>query len=180
MSRLAKKPISIDPGLSVVKDGGFLQFKGPKGELRVRILPMVDVEINENSISVTTQKSLKQARSNLGTLASLIRNSLEGVKSGFSKVLEIEGVGFRATMEGKTLVLSLGFVNPIRFDTPEGITIEVEKNQIRISGIDKEKVGQAAAEIRAFKKPEPYKGKGIRYQDEVIRRKSGKKAVASA
>ncbi|MEK7181145.1 MAG: 50S ribosomal protein L6 [Patescibacteria group bacterium] len=180
MSRLAKKPIIIEPGVSVVQDAGVLSFKGPKGEKTIKILPHIEVEIGDKNLMVKSNKSVKQARANLGTMWSLIRNAIMGVSQQFSKILEIEGIGYRASLEGTTLVLTLGFVNPIRFDPPQGISIKVEKNQITVSGVDKEVVGQAAAQIRAFKKPEPYKGKGIHYKGEVIRRKAGKKATASA
>lgn len=180
MSRLAKKPIIVRPGITVTTDGDLMMVKGPKGELKVKILPYVKAEIKGDSIEVNSSKDFKQSRSNVGTLWSLINNAVIGVTEGFSKELEIEGIGFRATIEGKTLVLNLGFSNPVRFDIPEGLKILVEKSIIKIEGIDKEKVGQAAAEIRAFKKPEPYKGKGIHYVGEVIRRKAGKKATATA
>ncbi len=180
MSRLAKKPIELKSGVSLVEDGGFLIFKGPKGEHQVRVLPFINVTVNGATVSVTTDKTMKQARANVGTMWSLIRNAVEGVSEGFKKVLEIEGIGFKANMDGKTLVLSLGFVNPVRVEPPKDIAVSVEKNTILISGIDKELVGRIAAQIRALKKPEPYKGKGIRYQGEVIRRKAGKKATATA
>jgi len=180
MSRLAKKPIILEPGVSVAQNAGVLSFKGPKGEKDVKILPHIEVEINDKNLMVKSNKSVKQARANLGTTWSLIRNAVIGVSQQFSKVLEIEGIGYRATLEGATLVLALGFVNPVRYNPPQGIAIKVEKNQITVSGVDKEMVGQAAAQIRAFKKPEPYKGKGIHYQGEVVRRKAGKKATASA
>ena len=180
MSRLAKKPIPINPGITVTKDADFLLFKGPKGEKKVKILPYIDIEIADNSLKVNSSKTVKQARANLGTMWSLIKNALIGVAESFSKVLEIEGIGFRASLEGTTLVLALGFVNPVKFNPPSGISIKVEKNQITISGVDKEVVGQVAAQIRAFKKPEPYKGKGIHYQGEVIRRKAGKKATTTS
>lgn len=180
MSRLAKKPIILEPGVFVVQNAGVLSFKGPKGEKAVKILPHIEVEINDKNLMVKSNKSVKQARANLGTTWSLIKNAVIGVSQQFFKVLEIEGIGFRAALEGATLVLTLGFVNPIRFNPPQGISIKVEKNRITVSGVDKEVVGQVAAQIRAFKKPEPYKGKGIHYQGEVIRRKAGKKATASA
>ncbi len=180
MSRLARKIITINSGASVTLTDGVLFFKGPKGERQLKVLPYVQVAIQNQEISVKSDKNLRQAKANVGTMWSLIKNGLEGVLQGFKKVLEIEGVGYKANLEGKTLVLSLGFVNPIRFDPPSDVQIQVEKNQIVITGIDKESVGQAAAKIRSFKKPEPYKGKGIHYQGEVIRRKAGKKAVASS
>ncbi len=179
MSRLAKKPILIEKGNTAVLDAGVILIKGSHGERKLKISPNVEIKIQDNLISVQTTNSSKQARADIGTTWSLVRNALEGVSRGFKKVLEIEGIGFKANLEGKKLVLSLGFSHPVNFETPEGIDIKVEKNQITITGIDKEKVGQAAAKIRAFKKPEPYKGKGIRYQGEVVRRKTGKKATAT-
>ena len=180
MSRLAKKPIILEPGVSINQNAGILSFKGPKGEKKVKILPFIEIEIAGNNLKVNSSKSVKQARANLGTMWSLIKNAIIGVSEGFSRILEIEGIGYRATLEGTTLVLALGFVNPVKFNPPQGISIKVEKNQITVSGVDKEIVGQVAAQIRAFKKPEPYKGKGIHYQGEVIRRKAGKKATATA
>lgn len=179
MSRIAKKPIQIPEGVTVDSKDGNLVFKGPKGEKLVPEMQYLSIEIADKNISVKTEKEFKQARANLGTMASHIKNAIEGVTAGFSKILELEGVGYRATIEGKTLVLILGFSHPVRFEFPEGITITAEKSQITISGVDKQAVGQASAVIRAFRKPEPYKGKGIRYKGEIIRRKSGKKAVAS-
>ncbi len=179
MSRLAKKPVNIISGVTVIEDGNLLKFKSPKGEKELIILDGVKVSTKGENINVAPTRNSKVAKMNTGTMWSLIRNTVEGLTSGFTKVLEIEGVGFKAALEGKTLVLNLGFANPIRFEFPEGITITVEKNVIKISGSDKQAVGQAAAQIREFKKPEPYKGKGIKYQGEVIRRKSGKKAAAT-
>lgn len=180
MSRLAKKPILFPEGVTVESRDGVLVFKGSRGERQIKILPGISVEVDQNSLKVNKEKNFKQSLANLGTMASLIKSAIEGVTQGFSKILEIEGVGFKAAIEGKTLILNLGFSNPIRFNSPEGITITAEKNVITISGIDKQAVGLVAAKIRSFRKPEPYKGKGIRYQGEVIRRKAGKKAVASA
>lgn len=180
MSRLAKKPIKILEGVTLKEEGHTLVFKGAKGEKSVKVLSSVKAEVKDGEIQVSIIGNTKQARANTGTTASLIKNAMQGVSAGFEKVLEIEGVGYRATMEGKTIVLALGFVNPIKLPAPEGITIVVEKNTIKVSGVDKEVVGQTAAKIRSFKKPEPYKGKGIHYQGEVIVRKVGKKAGAAA
>jgi len=179
MSRLAKKPLPIPQGATVAKEDGALLVKGPKGAMRVAILPHIEVTLSADSAEVKTEKTMKQARANSGTMWSLLRGALEGVTNGFSKVLELEGVGYRATMDGKMLVLNLGFANPVKMTPPEGISIVVEKNVITVSGISKELVGRVAAEIRAHKKPEPYKGKGIRYRGEVVRRKAGKKATGS-
>lgn len=181
MSRLAKKPIQIPEGVNVKKNDGELEVGGAKGDIKVKILPFLKVEVGkENSVTIDFSSGVKQAKINAGTMAALVRNAIAGVAHSFLKVLEMEGVGYRANMEGKTLVLSLGFVNPVKYNPPEGVNVSVEKNVIKVEGIDKALVGRAAAEIRAFKKPEPYKGKGIHYQGEVIKRKAGKKAVATA
>lgn len=166
-------------GTTVEMNDDTLRFKGAKGEHALRLLSGVSVSVESPLVKVEAMANDKQSRANVGTMWSLIKNQIEGVEQGFSKVLEIEGVGFRASMDGRTIVLNLGFVNPVRLDPPEGITISVEKNVITVSGIDKAMVGQVAAKIRSFKKPEPYKGKGIHYRGEVIRRKVGKKAGAT-
>lgn len=179
MSRLIKKPIVIEAGATVTKNGDVLVARGSKGELHVNIPAGVAVSFEGANLTVTsieTDGSTSQA----GTFYANTKNAIEGVTAGFTKILEIEGVGYRAALEGKTLVLHLGYAQPVKLPVPEGIVIVVEKNTIKVSGIDKESVGQAAAEIRALKKPEPYKGKGIHYQGEVIRRKVGKKAGATA
>ena len=168
MSRLTKKPIIVPSGVTVQEAGGFLAAKGPKGEARVKLPAGVTMKMEGANLWVDD-----------GTTWALARNAVQGVAEGFAKVLEIEGVGYRAVIEGKDLVLNLGYATPVRLAVPAGVTIAVEKNTIKISGINKEAVGQAAAEIRALKKPEPYKGKGIHYQGEVIRRKVGKKAGAT-
>ncbi len=180
MSRLAKKPILIPEGVTVTQTNGELLIKGPKGEKLIKVLDKTEIVVTEKELTIKSLASFKQARSNWGTMASLIKNAIEGTTKGFIKILEIEGVGFRAALDGKTLVLSLGFVNPVRFEAPQGISIELEKNTVKISGVDKEVVGQAAAQIRSFKKPEPYKGKGIRYRGEVIKIKVGKKAAGAS
>ena len=179
MSRLARKPIVANEGVTVSRADGALLIKGPKGEIRVPVLPHIEVA-GDGSLVVSTKEESTQARANQGTMWSLIQNAFEGVTKGFAKILEIEGVGYRATLEADTLVLALGYVNPVRFPIPKGITIVVEKNVLVISGIDKELVGRIASQIRALKKPEPYKGKGIHYRGEVIRRKVGKKAATAA
>lgn len=179
MSRLAKKQIPIASGVTIEEKGEVIVVKGTKGERRIPMLPKTRVALENNAIQVTVEESGTQSRANQGTMWALIRNAVEGVTSGFSKVLEIEGIGYRVAMEGKTLVLHLGYAHPVRVETPHGITIEVEKNTVKISGIDKDLVGRTAAKIRALKKPEPYKGKGIRYQGEVVKIKAGKKATTS-
>jgi len=178
MSRLSKKPIPVPEGVIVREEGHTFLLKGPRGEERVISLPFVLVAKEGERLHLTRKGDSKQARANIGTMTSLLKNAIEGVMKGFSKTLEIQGVGYRAAMEGKTLILSLGFVNPIRFEPPEGVVLTVEKNTITVSGNSKGEVTQTAANIRALKKPEPYKGKGIYYRGEIVRRKVGKKAQA--
>ncbi|MBI5401338.1 50S ribosomal protein L6, partial [Candidatus Wolfebacteria bacterium] len=171
----------------VSETNGVLDFKKGDKTASLKILPFVRAEILEETIDGKAVKTLnfkinselKQAVANWGTTRALANNIISGLQKEFSKVLEIEGVGFRAIIEDDVLVLSLGFSHPVRYKAPKGAKITVEKNAITISGSDKEIVGQTAAEIRALKKPEPYKGKGIRYRGEVIRRKAGKKAGAA-
>ena len=179
MSRLAKKPIQLPQGLTAKSENNRVILAGAKGTKEVKLLSEVKVEVGEGKLKLSPQSQSKRAAMNTGTMWSLIQNALTGLAEGFTKTLEIEGVGYRAQLEGKLLSLALGYVNPVRFPIPEGITITVEKNVIKITGTDKELVGLTAAKIRALKKPEPYKGKGIRYQGEVIRRKVGKKAVTA-
>jgi large subunit ribosomal protein L6 len=179
MSRLIKKSIAIPDGVTVVVTGDVVVIKGPKGELTLNAPFGVEVAIEAKEAWVkpsSNAKSVPNSPALLGTTWALLRNAIEGVSNGFMKILEIEGVGYRAAIEGKDLVLHLGYALPVRMPVLEGVTVIVEKNTIKVSGINKEVVGQAAAEIRALKKPEPYKGKGIHYQGEVIRRKVGKKA----
>lgn len=177
MSRLAKKPITIPQGASVaVRDGG-VSVTGPKGSQNVKLPARIDVRVEGAGVHVASGGTTKQDRANTGTVWSLVRNAIEGCVNGFSKELEIEGVGFRAVLEGQTLTLHLGYAHPVRVPIPAGITVVVEKNAVTVSGVSKELVGRFAAEVRALKKPEPYKGKGIRYKGEVIRRKAGKKAA---
>ena len=179
MSRLAKKPVILPENVTLKEDAGVLFFKGPKGEFNVPVLPFIKLKIDGSSAEISTAINARQARANSGTMWSLIKNAAEGVSTGFAKVLQIEGIGYRAALEGKNLMLSLGYVQPIKFEIPEGISITIEKNIVTISGINKQLVGEVAAKIRELKKPEPYKGKGIRYQNEIVRRKAGKK-VATA
>ncbi len=180
MSKIGKKPILIPKGVSVAKEGDLLAVKGPKGELKIKFLPKLNIGIEGDKITVKPELSEKQAMANWGAMASLIKNAISGVEREFSKTLIIEGVGYRAALEGKKIALNLGFTNPINYEIPDGVKVEIEKNVIiKISGINKELVGETAAEIRAFKKPEPYKGKGIHYENEVIRRKAGKKMAGT-
>ncbi|OGY64679.1 MAG: 50S ribosomal protein L6, partial [Candidatus Harrisonbacteria bacterium RIFCSPHIGHO2_02_FULL_40_20] len=144
-----------------------------------KLLEYINLEINGNQAIFKPSSMHKQARANWGTMTSLFKNALQGATEGFFKILEIEGVGYRASMEGNTLILSVGFTRPVKYTAPENIKIIVDKNGIKISGIDRQLVGQVAAQIRKIKKPEPYKGKGIHYQGEVIRRKAGKKVAGA-
>ena len=178
MSRLIKKPVVIEGGATVTERDGVLVFTGPGGEQRVTLAPGVAARIEGQNLWIERKGDLAN-KAILGTLWALSRNAIEGVTKGFVKILEIEGVGYRAVLEGKDLILHLGYALPVRVKIDDAITVAVEKNTIRVSGIDKNLVGLAAAKIRALKKPEPYKGKGIRYKGEVIRRKVGKKAGAT-
>jgi large subunit ribosomal protein L6 len=181
MSRIGKKFITIPGTVKVDLNGQDLKVSGPKGELKTTIHRDIKVESNDGRLLVSPQKESpsKKAKGMWGLYRALISNMVEGVEKGFEKKLEIEGVGFKAAVTGDELVLNLGFVNPVKIKKPEGITFLVEKNVITVSGFDKQVVGQIAAEIRATKKAEPYKGKGIKYQGEKIRRKEGKKVVAA-
>lgn len=180
MSRIGKKPILIPAGADVKIEGRDVVVKGPKGELQMQIPFDIKAEIKDSQILVSVLKDTKSARALWGTIRMLISNMVEGVLKGYEKKLQLEGVGYKANMEGENLALQLGFSHPVKFLKEKDINISVEKNIITISGPSKEKVGQLAAKIRAVKPPEPYKGKGIRYVGEYVRRKAGKKVVASA
>jgi large subunit ribosomal protein L6 len=178
MSRIGKKPIEIPAGVEVKLNGSVLSVKGPKGELTQQVHPSVTIEQKGTEVHVTVKDPEdKQERSLWGLFRKLISNMVVGVTQGFSKQLEINGVGFRAELKGTNLHLQLGFSHPIDYKIPQGIEIKVEKNLLTVSGFDRQLVGQTAAEIRALKKPEPYKGKGIKYVNETIIRKVGKAAA---
>lgn len=179
MSKLAKKPILIPQGVEAKLNDVVLEFSGKEGKLSVKILPFISVELKDGQIAVGLNQNTKQGRANWGTMASLIKNAIQGVAEGFNKALELEGIGFKASMEGANLVLNVGFTHPVKFTPPEGIKISVEKGVIKIAGANKALVGEAAAKIRKIYPPEPYKGKGIRYQGEVVRRKAGKKVAGA-
>ncbi len=179
MSRVGKKPIVVPNGVTVEVKEETISVKGKNAELSVPVLAGIKVEYNEGEIAFIPRDKKKQTLSNWGTLRSLTQNAISGVSEDFEKTLMIEGVGYRANVEGNELVLGLGFSHPVRFKIPDGVKITAEKNVIKVSGADKALVGKVAAEIRLFRKPEPYKGKGIRYSDEIIRRKAGKKAASS-
>lgn len=178
MSRIGKKPIEIPAKTEVSLSGNILTVKGPLGELtRVVRTDAVDVAIEENAVTLTPKNDNLQTKALWGTFGSHIKNMVQGVNQEYVIKLLVEGVGFKSELQGSTLVMNLGFSHQVKLELPKGITCKVEKGEITISGIDKEVVGQFAAVIRSKKKPEPYKGKGIRYSDEVIRRKEGKKSV---
>lgn len=178
MSRLGKKGIDIPSGVEVKVSGTTVAVKGPKGELTRTFRSSVGIEVSDGHITLVPKKKDKQTMSLWGTYTSHVSNMIQGVSEGFEKKLIIEGVGFRAEVSGKDLKLTIGFSHPVSVPIPEGVTVVVEKGDITVSGIDKEAVGQFASDVRSQKKPEPYKGKGIRYVGEVIRRKEGKKAAA--
>lgn len=177
MSKIGKKPIAIPDGVEVKKIDNLLEVKGPKGILSLEINPNSNLNISEKEIVVERGGSSKEASAVWGLMRSLINNMVIGVTTGYEKKLELQGVGYRMSMQGKKLVMALGFSHPVEMETPEDLTVKVEDNNVlSISGISKQKVGQLAAVIRGLKKVEPYKGKGFRYQGEIVRRKVGKKA----
>ncbi len=176
MSRLAKKPISIGK-TAVSVAGGVLSVKGAKGTLTKRIHPSIDVAVGETGVLITPNDRSHLAKALTGTFASHVKNMVQGVETPYTKKLILEGVGYRVEMRGKELVLTVGFSHTVSLRIPEDVTVTVEKNNITLTSPNKESVGQFSANVRKVKPPEPYLGKGIRYDDEVIRRKQGKKAV---
>ena len=180
MSRIGKKPIDIPSGVNVSLETGKVVVKGPKGEITLKTRPEVKIEMKDNQIVLSPAIEGKETSALWGSLRALIANAVNGVNSGFEKKLEIEGVGYKANIEGSTLVIEVGFSHPVKVEKPQGIEFAVAKNVITVSGADKKMVGEMAAQIRKIKPPEPYKGKGIRYAGEKIRRKLGKKATATA
>ncbi|MAQ77185.1 50S ribosomal protein L6 [Candidatus Campbellbacteria bacterium] len=178
MSRLSKQPIAIPSGVEIKHDGSTVTIKGPKGELSRNFNnDVISFDISDSEIAFAKAEDTVFARALIGTYASHIMNMIHGVTEGFEKKLIVEGVGFRSDVKGNNLEMSLGYSHPVIMEIPEGITTTAEKNVITVSGIDKERTMQFAAQIRAKKKPEPYKGKGIRYEGEIIRRKQGKKSA---
>lgn len=177
MSRIGKQPIAIPAGVEVTLDGSTVKVKGPKGELAQTLSSYVTVKLEEGIVLVERIDDTRQARSYHGLSRTLVNNMVVGVSEGFSKNLEIVGVGYRAALKGNDLEMQLGYSHPVSIKAEPGITFEVpQPTQIRVIGIDKQKVGQVAADIRKWRKPEPYKGKGIRYEGERVRRKLGKAA----
>ena len=181
MSKIGKQPVKIPEGITVeAKDGG-LVVSNEKDKLLFQILKYVTAKIENNEVSFSITASNKQSRSNWGTMRALLQNAVVGLEKGFEKTLILEGIGFKVAKEGEGLNLNLGFSHPVRYVAPPGIVFEVDKNSvIKIKGFDKALVGRVAADIRSLKKPEPYKGKGFHYSDEVVRRKAGKKAATAA
>jgi len=179
MSRIGKKPVNILAGVAVEIADGEVKIKGPKGELARGFGSHVLVKQEEGALKVSPAGGGKEARAMRGTARMLLANMIEGVTAGFSKQLQIEGIGYRAALEGSGLSLGIGFTHPVSIAAPQGIVFKVEKNIITVSGCDKELVGKVAAQIRRVRPPEPYKGKGIRYVGEKVRRKAGKKAAGA-
>jgi large subunit ribosomal protein L6 len=176
MSRIGKKPVAMPAGVTATTEGQTLSVKGPKGTLSMQMLDDVRYEIQDGAIAVTPGNDTKRARSFWGMQRSLVQNLVTGVTEGFSKTLEITGVGYRANMQGKNLRLQLGYSHDVNISVPEGLTVATpDQTTVVISGSDRQRVGQLAAEIRRWRKPEPYKGKGIKYRGEYIFRKEGKK-----
>ncbi|MBI3599783.1 MAG: 50S ribosomal protein L6 [Nitrospinae bacterium] len=181
MSRIGKQPINIPKGVEVKIEGSRVDIKGPKGSISKIIHPNMKTELLEGKLFIKRSSDSRLDRSLHGLTRTIVSNMVFGVTEGFSKQLIIEGVGYRASLQGKTLVLTLGYSHPVNYNPPNGISIEVgQKNEITVKGIDKELVGQVAANIRDFREPDSYKGKGIRYSDEVIHKKPGKAAASAS
>ena len=178
MSRIGKKPIPLPKGVEVKKDGNAVTVKGPKGSLTTPLVPGIDVSIENNVVTFTRGNEENKSKATHGLMRALVANNVLGVTQGFKKELDIVGVGYRAEVKGKEVVFQLGYSHPVRFPIPKGIEIAIDgkSGHITVTGIDKQQVGQTAAEIRSLREPDPYKGKGIKYSDEVIRRKAGKAA----
>jgi large subunit ribosomal protein L6 len=176
MSRIGNKPVALPKGVTASVDGQTVKVKGPKGELSVKLVSEVGASLGDDGVTITPRLEMDRARAMWGLSRSLVNNLVVGVTTGFTTKLEIQGVGYRAAVQGKNLNLQLGFSHDVAYPIPEGITITAEKpTQLTVTGMDKQMVGQVAAEIRAYRKPEPYKGKGVRYVGEYVRRKEGKK-----
>jgi large subunit ribosomal protein L6 len=174
MSRIGKKPIEIPKTVNIDLKGDLLIAKGPKGQLQRKIHPKVTIQTDEGQLRVLVKEDNKESASLHGLHRALIANMVTGVSKGFERALEIVGVGYRAELSGRIVTLHLGYSHPINFELPEGIDVSIDRTKIVLSGIDKETLGLTAAKIRSFRKPEPYKGKGIKYANEIIRRKAGK------
>jgi len=179
MSRLGKKPIEIPENVEVKIEDNTVSVKGPLGEIKREFSDLISIKTEDGFIKVSPTKTKGSSLALWGTYSSIVKSMVEGVTKGFIKKLIIEGVGFKSEINGDKLVLNLGFSHPVEMIIPKDVDVKVEKNKIEVFGVNKEIVGQVAANIRALKKPEPYKGKGIRYDGEIIRRKAGKKAVSA-
>ena len=179
MSRIGKQLIEIPDKVDVQVNNGFVIVNGPKGELKQELRPEIKIEIQDKHIEVAVAKNTKESSAFWGLYRTLIFNMIQGVLNGYEKNLEIHGVGYRAEAGNKKITLHVGFSHPVEFEAPDGIELKIEKNIITVSGIDKQLVGQVAAKIRSIRKPEPYKGKGIRYKGEYVKIKPGKKAVGT-
>jgi large subunit ribosomal protein L6 len=176
MSRIAKRPVVLPKGTEVKRNGGQLNVKGPKGALDIDIHPAIAVAENDDALSISDASAAGDRMAMAGTMRALLANVVKGVTDGFEKKLELNGVGYRAQSQGKNLTLTLGFSHPVVYAVPDGVTIETpSQTEIVVKGCDKQQVGQVAAEIRSFRPPEPYKGKGVRYADERVVRKEAKK-----
>jgi large subunit ribosomal protein L6 len=176
MSRIAKQPVALPKGVEASQSSGELVVKGPKGELKLTVNPEVEITTEEGQLTFAARSGSRFARAMSGTTRSLVNNMVTGVSDGFERKLELVGVGYRAKAQGKKLNLTLGFSHPVDHEMPEGVTVETpSQTEIFVRGIDKQKVGQVAADIRSYRPPEPYKGKGVRYSDEHVVRKEAKK-----
>jgi len=179
MSRIGRQPVAIPKGLQVTAQNGSLKVKGPKGELAMALEPGVSVALSETEAVLKLERDDRNANAIYGLTRAMLANLVKGVGDGFSKSLEIQGTGYRVALDGKKLVLQLGYSHPVEYPVPDGVSIKVDTpTKLTVSGADKQQVGQVAAHIRGFRPPEPYKGKGVRYEGEYIKRKAGKSAGA--
>jgi large subunit ribosomal protein L6 len=178
MSRIGKKPVEVPSGVQITLKDGTLAVKGPKGELKRAMPSLVQIKVEKSAVTVTRASDAQESRAQHGLVRALVQNMVDGVTKGFDRKLEINGVGYKAEVAGQKLTLALGYSHPIVFELPKGIAAKVEKNQLTLSGSDRELLGQTAAKVRGFRPPEPYKGKGIKYAEEFIRRKVGKTGAA--
>ncbi len=175
MSRIGKQPVVLPAGITAKVADGAVALKGPKGELSLKTPETVTVSLDGSTLTIVRKGDDKQSRSDHGTIRALLQNMVVGVKDGYSRDLEIQGVGFKASMAGNKLTMNVGYSHPVEYVVPEGVAVKVtDGTQLTVSGIDKQLVGQVSARIRSFRPPEPYKGKGVRYKDERVRRKAGK------
>ena len=175
MSRIGKQPVVLPAGISAKVADGVVTLKGPKGELALKTPATVEVSLDGSTLNIARTGDDKQNRADHGTIRALLQNRVVGLKSGYSRELEIQGVGFKASIAGNKLTMNVGYSHPVEYVVPEGVSVAVvDGTQLKVSGIDKQLVGQVSARIRSFRPPEPYKGKGVRYKDERVRRKAGK------